>query len=255
MPSDRSADRPRSARMRRTSNARKLAGLSEISAAVTSSVPLDVALDRIVRVTADVLGFKICSLMLFDEAKQELVLKATQSVSAAYNSKPNLKLGQGIAGTAAQQRRLIAVRDVRQDPRYVNQAIAKPEGLCSLLSVPLVVKGALVGVLNCYTTEPYEFAQQDTDMVMTAAGEAAIAIQNARLMSEKEEIRSRLEERKLIERAKDIIVEQRGISGKEAYRVMQRESMDRRKSMKEIAEAIILASELAAGSRPGTASQ
>ncbi len=247
----RSAAKPPSrARGRRSSQAKKLLALSQISEAVTSDLSLDAALDRIVRVTAEALGFRICSLMLYDEEKKELALRATQSVSQAYNAKSNLRLGEGIAGLAAQERRPIAARDVRKDPRYVNQKIAKQEGLCSLLSVPLLHRGNVVGVLNCYTAEPSEFKPDENAMIMTVAGEAAIAIQNARLAAEKEEMRDRLEERKLVERAKDILVAQRGISGEEAYRILQRESMNRRKPIKEIAQAVILASEL--GSRPGS---
>ena len=72
-------------------------------------------------VTAEIMNSKISSLMLLDPDKKELVVKATQSISEAYNKKPNIKLGEGIAGIVAQDNKPICVLDVKEDSRYLNQ--------------------------------------------------------------------------------------------------------------------------------------
>lgn len=223
---------------------KKIEALSKISKAISSELYLENILKLIVTVTAEVMGSKICSLMLLDEDKRELAVRATQSVSEAYNKKPNLKLGEGIAGRVARENRPISVLDVKKDPFYINAEIAKKEKLCSLLSVPLSVRGRVIGVINCYTSSPHRFTQSEIDVLATVANQAAVAIENMELMVRSKVIQEELEVRKLVERAKDILMEELDISGEDAFRKIQKQSMNTRKPMREIAEAIILSKEI-----------
>jgi len=227
-----------------TSYSKQIEALSRISKAISSELYLENILRLIVTVTAEVMGSKICSLMLLEEDKKELVVRATQSVSEEYNRKPNLKLGEGIAGRVAKENRPISVLDVRKDPRYVSVKIAKKEKLCSLLSVPLSVRGKVIGVINCYTSSPHKFTKSEIDVLITVANQAAVAIENMELMVKSKVIQEELETRKLVERAKDILMEELGISGEEAFRKIQKQSMNTRKPIREIAEAIILSKEI-----------
>ena len=77
---------------------KQIEALSKISQTITSNLYLEDILRLIVMVTAEVMTSKICSLMLIDEEKGELVIRATQSISEAYNKKLPLKVGEGIAG-------------------------------------------------------------------------------------------------------------------------------------------------------------
>ncbi|MFH1245015.1 MAG: GAF domain-containing protein, partial [Candidatus Omnitrophota bacterium] len=138
--------------------------LAEISEAITSDLYLEDILKLIVKVTAQVLGSKICSLMLLNK-EGELEVKATQSVSEEYNKKPNIKSGQGIAGMVIQTGKPMSVLDVRQNPRYINTEIARKENLCSLLCVPLIFKGRAIGVLNSYTSKPHTFTQNEINIL------------------------------------------------------------------------------------------
>jgi GAF domain-containing protein len=184
--------------------------------------------------------------MLLDPQKQELVVKATQSISERYNKKPNIKLGEGIAGLVAKENKPTCVLDVRKDSRYLNRDIAKNEGLYSLASVPLAVKGRVIGVLNCYTSKKHEFTKQELDILSAVANQAAVAIENAELTLRACSAEEALLTRKLIERAKEILSQEANILPAEAYRLIQKQSMDTRKSMREIAEAIILARDIKA---------
>jgi len=222
----------------------QIKALSTISKAITSDLYLEDILRLIVTVTAEVMHSKICLLMLIDENNKELVVRATQSVSDEYNKKPNIKLGEGIAGKVALENRPIVVLDVKKDPRYVNTRIAEKEGLCSLLSVPLSVKGKVIGVINCYTSSPHQFSNTEITVLTTVANEAAIAIEHTELMVKTRIIQEELEMRKLVERAKDILMKRMKLTGEEAFQKIQRDSMNTRKSMREIAEAIILAHEI-----------
>lgn len=226
------------------SSKQTIKALAKISEAVTSDLYLDDILKLIVTVTAEVMGSKICSLMLLNEDSKELVIKATQSVSENYNKKPNIKLGEGIAGKVAEARRPITILDVRKDKRYINRVIAEREKLCSLLSVPLIFKGKVIGVLNIYTSKPHQFSKNEINILNSVANQAAIVIENFRLVIESEIIKKELEARKVIERAKGILMRERNFSEEEAHSLIRKYSMDKRKSMKEVSEAIILNEEM-----------
>ncbi|MFC1658141.1 ANTAR domain-containing protein [Candidatus Omnitrophota bacterium] len=223
---------------------KKIAALSKVSQTITSSLYIEDILKLIVLVTAEVMNSKICSLLLLDEERAELVIRATQSVSEAYNRKPNIKLGIGIAGLVAKENKPIAVLDVKQDNRYMNRDIARKENLCSLLSVPLCVKDRVIGVLNSYTSQKHKFSKEEIDILTTVANQAAVVIENANLMLKSKMIEEELKTRKFVERAKGILMESQGISEDEAYKKIQKQAMNTRRTMREIAEAIILANEL-----------
>ncbi len=223
---------------------KQIEALSKVANLITSGLYLGELLRLVVQVTAEIMNSKICSLMLLDPEKKELVVRATQSISEAYNKKPNVKLGEGIAGIVAKENNTICILDVKKDSRYMNMAIAAKEGLCSLASVPLAVKGRVIGVLNCYTSKKHKFTKPELEVLTALANQAAVAIENAELDLRARSAEEALTTRKLIERAKDILSQEVNITPSEAFRLMQKQSMDSRKTMKEIAEAIILAREL-----------
>ncbi|MDD5432752.1 MAG: GAF and ANTAR domain-containing protein [Candidatus Omnitrophica bacterium] len=223
---------------------KQINALSKVASLITSGLYVEELLRLIVQVTAEIMDSKISSLMLLDPQKKELVIKATQSISEAYNKKPNIKLGEGIAGIVAKQNKAETILDVKEDERYLNRDIAKKEGLCSLASVPLAVKSRVIGVLNCYTSKKHKFTKHELDLLTALASQAAVAIENAELHLRAVSAEEALTTRKLIERAKDILAQEANISFSEAFRLIQKQSMDSRKSMREIAEAIILAKDV-----------
>ena len=223
---------------------KKLEVLSRISHAITSEQYIEDILKLIVTLTAEVMGFKICSLMLLDAQKGELSIRATQSVSKRYLKKPPVKLGEGIAGRVAIQNKSIISSDVRKDPLYINQNIAKAEGLCSLLSLPLRVKGRVIGVLNFYTSKKHEFIPSEINILESITNQAAIVIDNWRLMLETQVMKEELETRKKVEKAKGILMKEEGMNEDAAYNLMREYSMKTRKPMKEIAESIIITYEV-----------
>ncbi|MDD5043963.1 MAG: GAF and ANTAR domain-containing protein [Candidatus Omnitrophica bacterium] len=230
--------------MPKASEYQHIEALSKISKAITSELYLEDILKLIVSVTAQSLGSKVCSLLLLDEKKKELVIRATQSISEAYNKKPPLKLGEGIAGKVALDKEPIQIYDVRKEKEYKYKDIAKNEGLASLLCVPMLVKNRVIGVINLYTSKPHKFSRNEINTLTAIATQAAMVIENTELIVKTKVIQEELETRKLVERAKGVIMRDNNISEDEAYRQIQKYSMDSRKSMREIAEAIILTKDL-----------
>jgi two-component sensor histidine kinase len=128
------------------------------------------------------MSFKICALMLLDEDKQELVIKATQSKSREYAKKANIKLGESVAGRALAEGRTITVYDLKHSEEYAAPDLARREGLSSLAAIPLLVKNKRIGVLNCYTEKPHHFTDDEISVLSALGSHAAIAIEHAKLM-------------------------------------------------------------------------
>ena len=222
----------------------QIKALSKISKAIASDLYLEDILRLIVTVTAEVMGSNICSLMLIDEKNNELVIRATQSMSEEYNKKPPLKVGEGIAGKVAKENKPMAVKDVTKEKEYKYKNIAEKEGLCSLLCVPLTVKGKVIGVVNCYTSTSHDFTETEIEVLTSIANQAAVAIENTELMVKSRVIQEELETRKIVERAKGILMREEQLTEEEAYLRIRKFSMDHRKTMREVAEAIILSTEI-----------
>ncbi|MHB1376170.1 MAG: GAF domain-containing protein [Candidatus Humimicrobiaceae bacterium] len=218
--------------------------LSKIGHAITSDLYLEDILNLIVTVTAEVMHSKICSIMLLDTKKNELVIKATQSMSKEYINKNPLKLGEGIAGKVALENKSAAVYDIIKNDDYKSKDIARKESLSSMLCIPLHVKGDVIGVLNLYTSEPHNFSDYEINILSTVADAAAIVIENSKLMIETNLIREELESRKSVERAKGIIMHEMNITEDEAFKKIQKFSMNTRKSMREVSEAIIMSHDM-----------
>lgn len=224
--------------------ARQVEMLSQVSQTITSNRYLEEILHLIVTMTAQMMGSTICSIVLVDEERQELTIKATQSLSDAYRNKPPLRIGESISGWAVKERRPIAVLDVRKEPGYMYPDVAKREGLCSLLCVPMMIKDRVIGVINSYTSHEHRFSEEDIQVLSAVANQAAVAIEHTRLLERSLAIQEALESRKLIERAKGVLMKQQGVGEEAAFQLLQRQSMNTRKSMREIAEAVLLATAL-----------
>ena len=228
-----------------TRKARQLETLSQVSETVASSRLIEDVLQLIVTMTAQMLSSKICSIMLLDKpGGGELRIAATQSLSEDYRRKPSLKVGQSISGRAVLERRAIMVADVKQERDYMFPDLARKEGLCALLSVPMLNRDRVVGVINTYTSIPHTFSLEEIKVMQTIANQAAIAIEHTTLVEKSFEMQEALAVRKLVERAKGYLMRSKHLSEEEAFRLIQRRSMDLRKSMREIADAILLAAEI-----------
>ncbi len=223
---------------------KKLEALSKISKAISSELYLEDILRLIVVVTAEVMKSKICSLWLLDERDNALKIRATQSMSEEYLKERSLKLGEGVVGYVAQENKPMMIYNVLKEPRYKEKELARREGLVSMLSVPMTVRDKVIGVINCYTSFPHKFTKTEVEVFSTVANQAAIAIENAGLIMKAKMIEDELISRKVIERAKGILMKEQNLSEEEAFRRIQKKSMDLRKSMREIAEAIILANQV-----------
>jgi signal transduction protein with GAF and PtsI domain len=221
--------------------------ITDISRAITSEQYLEDILKLIVMVTAKVTGVEICSLWLIDESESpnKIRLKATQTIDPDYVKDRSLSMEEGVVGFVASHNQPLIVKNVLQEPRFKEKEMAKKLGLVSMASVPLQVKDEkVIGVLNCFTAKPHIFSKTEVNLITAVANQAAVAILNTELMVKTKVIQEELETRKLVERAKEVLMRRRNMSGEQAYRWIQKRSMDSRKSMLHVAEAILLSDEI-----------
>ena len=222
--------------------------LMDISRAITSDLFLEDLLKLIVMVTAKVTGAEICSLWLIDEneKKPKIRLKATQSIDPEYVQDRALNLDEGVVGYVVSNKRPIVISDVLRNPRFKEKEMARKLGLVSMVGVPLELRDKkIIGVLNCFTAVPHTFSETEINLLTAVANQAALAILNTELMVKTRVIQEELETRKMVERAKEILMHRRKMKGEDAFRWLQKRSMDSRKPLRHIAEAVILSEDIA----------
>jgi signal transduction histidine kinase len=161
--------------------ARLFESLANVSQAINSTLNLDDALKVITREATVLMRAKMCSLMLLDESREWLDLRASFGAGQAYVSKPRLSVAENLLGVIVRRRKAIQVENVQVSSRYQNVDVARREGLVSLLSVPLMFAGQVSGTLSVYTGKPHRFSNEEIRILAALAELSAIAIEKARL--------------------------------------------------------------------------
>src|SRR5438093_11146689 len=108
----------------------------------------------------------------------------------------------------------------------------------------MMIRDKAVCVINRYTSVPHAVTHEEVKVMQAIANQAAIAIEHTTLLEKSFEMQEALAVRKLVERAKGYLMRSKKLPEEEAFRLIQRQSMDLRKSMREICEAILLAEEI-----------
>ncbi len=153
--------------------------LYEIAATINSVDTPEKVLHNIVESVAKALEVKGCSLMLLSPDRKLLIHTSSYGLSNGYVRKGPVSVDKSIA--EALQGRPVAVINAIDDERVQYQKQAKDEGIASILSVPVMLREEIVGVIRIYSAEPRHFNDADTYFVGAAANLGAIALENARL--------------------------------------------------------------------------
>ena len=161
--------------------AQLLETLVSVGQTINSTFSLDDALKVVTREACLLMRAKMCSLMLLDETRQWLDLRASHGAGAAYIKKPRLSVEESLLGIVARRKKPFQVENVQTSSRYQNVEVARKEGLVSLLGVPLLFGGEAIGALSIYTSGPYHFSNEEIKILSALAELSAIAIEKARL--------------------------------------------------------------------------
>lgn len=215
----------------------------DIGRRMASSDPLHAVLNQIVGFIETLLSCDSCFVYVLED--NQLVLRASKNPHPDVIDHLGLKVGQGITGWVAEHREpVILDSGALRDSRFQVFQNLPEDSFEAFLSVPILARGRLVGVINVQHRQPHHYTPWEVQTVATVGFLVGAEIEMARLESENSDLVGQLESRKLIERAKGLLQRDHDIKEEEAYRMMQKESRQRRKSMREIAEAILLSDEL-----------
>jgi len=155
--------------------------LASVSRTINSTLNLDEALRVITREACELMRARMCSLMMLDEGREWLDLRASYGAGETYIKKPRLSVEESLLGVVARRKKPMQIANVQTSSRYQNVEVARQEGLVSLLSVPLLFAGQSIGTLNVYTGRAYNFSNEEIKILSALAELSAIAIEKARL--------------------------------------------------------------------------
>ncbi len=209
------------------------------------SLELAEVLREIVNIASQVTKADSVLVYILDPKKQQLVLRASKNPHRELLTKIAMHLGEGITGWVAREKIPVAISaNARHDPRFKFFRSLPEDRFEAFLSVPIMNRRGVVGVINVQHQKPHVHSNTEIQLLSAIGKLVGGAAQNALLVEETLELKEALELRKLVEKAKGILMKKKNLSESDAYKILQKESMDNRKSLKEVAEAILLVDKL-----------
>lgn len=217
--------------------------LHEIGSRMAASDPLHIVLNRIVDFACSLIQCDSCFVYVLED--DQLVMRASKNPHSDLVDHLGIWLGQGITGWVGWHREPVAIPEkALKDPRFQRFKNLPEDTFEAFLSVPILCRSKLVGVINLQHRKTYHYTEHEVRLLTAVGHLVGAELERARLESENMELSDRLESRKHVEKAKGVLQRDFGLDEDTAYRAMQRESRQRRKSMREIAEAILLNDDL-----------
>jgi uroporphyrinogen-III synthase len=217
--------------------------LHEIGSRIAAADSFHVVLNRIVDFVTSVIPCDSCFIYVLDEDK--LVLRASKNPHEDLVDHLGVQFGQGITGWVAEHRVPVAIAaDASNDSRFKAFKSLPEDHFEAMLCTPILCASRVVGVINLQHRLSYHHSTSEVRLLSMLGFLVGAEIERARLETENVQLAGRLETRKAVDRAKGILQRDLSLSEDDAYRAMQTESRQRRKSMREISEAIILSEDL-----------
>jgi signal transduction histidine kinase len=161
--------------------ARLFESLAGVSQTINSRLNMDDALGAITREACLLMQAKVGALMLLDDSRTWLELRASFGASERYVNRPRLSVEESLLGVVVRRKKPLQVENVQMSSRYQSVEVARSEGLVALLSVPLLYDGQAMGTLSVYTGRPHRFSNEEIRILSALAELSASAIEKARL--------------------------------------------------------------------------
>src|SRR3954447_2511928 len=165
--------------------------LQAVTDAALAHLRLDELLEALLERTREILEVDTCAILLLDEETNELVARAALGIEGEVEQGVRIPVGGGFAGRVAAEKVPVILDDV--DHAHVLNPILREKGIKSMLGVPLLVAGDVIGVLPVRTLSPRRLVDADIVLLPLAADRAAVAIEHARLFEAERRARTRIE--------------------------------------------------------------
>jgi signal transduction protein with GAF and PtsI domain len=222
--------------------------LHEIGVRLNAADGFHEVLSRVVEFAAGLVKCDSCLIYVLEG--DELVLRASKNPHPDVVDRLKLRVGQGITGWVAEHREPVAIPEkAAHDPRFQFFHELPEDSYEAFLSVPLMCRGRLVGVINLQHRKHHVYRQREMQVISTVGFLVGAEIELARLEEANTTLAEQLQTRKVVERAKGILQRDLGLNEEQAYLALQRQSRQKRRPMKEIAEAIVLSDDVRGNSQ------
>src|SRR5277367_6847427 len=217
--------------------------LHEISVRLSSADGFHDVLNRVVEFATALVKCDSCLIYVLEG--DELVLRASKNPHPEAVDRLKLRVGQGITGWVAEHHEPVAISEkAALDPRFQFFHELPEDSYEAFLSVPLMCRGRVVGAINLQHRLPHVHKRKEIRLISAIGLLVGAEIQLARMEQVNSNLADQLQTRKVVERAKGILQRDLGLSEEQAYLALQQQSRQKRKAMKEIAEAIVLSDEV-----------
>jgi uroporphyrinogen-III synthase len=222
--------------------------LHEIGSRMAAADPFHEVLQRVIEtVTAAV---RCDSSFIYVLEKEKLVLRASKNPHEDVVDRMVIDMGQGVTGWVAEHKQTVALpAKAWADPRFARFPSLPEDRFEAFLAVPILCRGKLVGAINVQHREPHHHSKREIRLITMIGYLVGAEVELARMEFEKSQLADQLETRKVMERAKGILQREMSLSEEEAYLMLQKQSRQKRKPLKEIAEAIILMDDMKRGKK------
>ena len=222
--------------------------LHEIGGRLATAGGFHEVLDRVVEFASALVKCDSCLVYVLEG--EYLVLRASKNAQPEVVDRLKLRVGQGITGWVAEHHEPVAISEkAAQDPRFQFFHELPEDSYEAFLSVPLMCRGRVVGAINLQHRRPHIYKQREIRLISAIGFLVGAEIELARMEEVNSNLTDQLQTRKVVERAKGILQRELGLSEEQAYLALQKQSRQKRKAMREIAEAIILSEEVRENTR------
>jgi uroporphyrinogen-III synthase len=213
--------------------------LREIAKHLSLALPLHDLLRQVIAFATTVVKCDSCFIYVVEG--EDLVLRASKNPHPEIVDRLTMKIGEGITGWVAQHREPVAIgMNAADDPRFKFFNDLPEDYFEAFLSVPVISRGRVVGVINLQNRAPHQYTRRELGLIETIGVLVGAEMEMARLESEKLQLSDQLESRQVVQRAKGILQRSLGINETGAALILDQESRRRGKSLREIAESLVL---------------
>lgn len=222
--------------------------IHEIGSRLGTSEGLHEVLTRVVEFTSALVKCDSCLVYVLEN--DELVLRACKDPHPDTVDRLKLRVGRGITGWVAEHREPVAIpENAALDSRFQFFHELPEDSYEAFLSVPLMCRGRVVGVINLQHRQHHVYRRREIRMISAIGFLVGAEIEMAHLEAVNSTLADQLQTRKIVERAKGILQRDLGLNEEQAYLTLQRQSRQKRRPMREIAEAVILSDEVRGNSQ------
>jgi signal transduction protein with GAF and PtsI domain len=217
--------------------------LHEIGGRLATADGFHEVLNQVVEFASGLVKCDSCLIYVLEG--EHLVLRASKNAHPDVVDRLKLRVGEGITGWVAEHHEPVAISEkAAHDPRFQFFHELPEDSYEAFLAVPLMCRGRVMGTINLQHIRPHVYKRKEIRLISAIGFLVGAEIELARMESLNSNLTDQLVTRKVVERAKGILQRELGLSEEQAYLALQKQSRQKRKAMKEIAEAIILSEEV-----------